>query len=806
MAKIKKMKISKVKRNNQRRAKLTKQGKLKMRRHRQSKKQIQKLPPPQTKVVEEEEEEEESDHGEDLMNMVEEDDLNFLQKAISNKSYNILKQIRLDETDKIRRPKRSKKKDDLLIEEMYENVTSKINAEESGKKVRMLLPIKTKNGVIEKRVIEEENGEVSDCESTKSEGERANDEIENSDMEIERDLCNVEKEDHRPVSAIELLACREDVLRTKRLKIGILSSGLLENPEQKCGNFKALLDLMEESNPEVYITVRKLATVSLMEIFKDILPSYNILQIKPDGVKLKKDTLQLYNYEAILLRSYKSYLQKLEKMSAILKRKKGDTRTVNEQELQLGELAINCMCELLVNHLYFNFSTNIANYLVPLLNNKRANVRETVAKCISQIFKEDKRAELSLHIVRGLNKFIKLKSHSVNTEVLSVLLFLRIKDVNLDQEKEEESKQKKLMSHKQRILALSKRERKKGKKLEEVERELLETKAEENKQSKQKLLTEITSVVFTIYFRIIKQAPNSKILTVCLEGLAKFAHCINLDFYQDLVTVIDKLMDDRNLGLREQLHCVECVFTILSGQGSTLNIDPYRFYVHLYKNLLHVHCGKTHMETEIVIKTLIQVLINRRKRITNSRLLAFVKRMAILALQSHHNGVLGLLGIIKQIMQLGKTANILLDTDSSTGDGVYQPELEEPEHCNASCTALWELVALQRHYHSVVQKMAKNLAWEVPITGEGSVSPEITKLTPQELYQEFDPSRVAFKPSIPMPKKVKKVSNNIANHYFANSKFEEYLNETNDVELFACGYVDFYKELKSALHNVYTEN
>lgn len=77
------------------------------------------------------------------------------------------------------------------------------------------------------------------------------------------------------------------------------------------------------------------------------------------------------------------------------------------------------------------------------------------------------------------------------------------------------------MSHKQRILALSRRERKKNKKLEQVEKELLETKAEENKQTKSKILTEITSVIFTIYFRVLKQAPNSKVLSVCLEGLAK---------------------------------------------------------------------------------------------------------------------------------------------------------------------------------------------------------------------------------------------------------------------------------------------
>lgn len=42
-------------------------------------------------------EEEESDQGEDLMDMVEEDDLNFLGEAISNKSYNLLKQIHLNE-------------------------------------------------------------------------------------------------------------------------------------------------------------------------------------------------------------------------------------------------------------------------------------------------------------------------------------------------------------------------------------------------------------------------------------------------------------------------------------------------------------------------------------------------------------------------------------------------------------------------------------------------------------------------------------------------------------------------------------
>lgn len=70
-----------------------KQGKLKTRRHKLIKKQGQKT----VTLHPESFEEEESDHGEDLMNMVDEDDLDFLKEAISNKSYNLLKQIHLNE-------------------------------------------------------------------------------------------------------------------------------------------------------------------------------------------------------------------------------------------------------------------------------------------------------------------------------------------------------------------------------------------------------------------------------------------------------------------------------------------------------------------------------------------------------------------------------------------------------------------------------------------------------------------------------------------------------------------------------------
>ncbi|KAL0131674.1 hypothetical protein PUN28_002902 [Cardiocondyla obscurior] len=175
-------------------------------------------------------------------------------------------------------------------------------------------------------------------------------------------------------------------------------------------------------------------------------------------------------------------------------------------------------------------------------------------------------------------------------------------------------------------------------------------------------------------------------------------------------------------------------------------------------------------------------------------MVAFVKRMSTLALQSQHNATLESLGIIKQVIQLGKAAHVLLDTDC-TGDGHYQVEIEEPDYCNAHCTALYELVALQRHYHSVVRQLAKNIAYTTPTSGEGSLTTEIAKLSPEELYKEYDPSGVVFKPAVPIPKKtsVKKAPAN----YSMSSKLEEYVNTVDVENLFADGHVDFYEACKN---------
>ena len=51
-----------------------------------------------------------------------------------------------------------------------------------------------------------------------------------------------------------------------------------------------------------------------------------------------------------------------------------------------------------------------------------------------------------------------------------------------------------------------------------------------------------------------------------MEGLAKFAHIINIEFFSDLIEVFKQLIGGGVLSYRDTLLAVSTVFQILSGQ------------------------------------------------------------------------------------------------------------------------------------------------------------------------------------------------------------------------------------------------
>ncbi|XP_075146122.1 nucleolar complex protein 3 [Haematobia irritans] len=689
--------------------------------------------------------------------------------------------------------------------------------EDSTKKITVdLLPFKSRDGEIITRttqvdykpkpkitkVHKEEDGE----EGEEAGGESAEEEFEDSDDDVvnDEDASAIKSAvAKKMVSTTDLLIARQQEIERQKYRIGIICSGILEKPEDKMRNFHALFELMDETDktgaPNI-LTVRKVAIVSLTEIFKDILPEYRVGQIDTKMQTVRKATLERVTFENALLQHFKKFLQKLEKLTAAVNRK-GHGR-ITPQSVKMAEVAVQSMCDLLMSHPYFNYVKNIAQLLVYMLNSNFPRMREAVDKCFRYVFGHDKKLEMTLFIVRRINHLIKSKNNVVHLECITCLKSLKIKNVNLDAEKENELKQKKLEAHRQRLLNLSKKERKRRKKLAELNKELDETRAEENKQTKLSKLTEIVKMLFTIYFRVLKNDPTSRVLSAILEGLAEFAHVINLDFFSDLIEVLNSILETQeDLGYREQLHCIKTIFIILSGQGEVLNIDPIRFYQHFYRNMLAVHAGKNHEDFLIILQTLDEVLVKRRRNMSQHRLMAFIKRLLTVSLNLLHHGTLATLGTIKTTFQLTSVLDILLDTDDSIGSGKYDPELEDPEYCNASCTALYELSMLSRHYHPIVRKMATHIANGVPASGEGSLPSEIGKLSAFELFEQYDSTQMAFNPTIPVPRQTEPKFKKGPHHYLSDdfkpfykgmlkSNLMQAHQKDNRIQKF-----DFYKEL-----------
>lgn len=99
-------------------------------------------------------------------------------------------------TDKDLSEKKKKNvENDKPLEELYESNVSKIVEETGGKSIRMLLPIKTQNGFIKKRIIEEDS-KVSKEEESKGTNDKRQEENKkdtqqgnNDFLEMDVDTC-----------------------------------------------------------------------------------------------------------------------------------------------------------------------------------------------------------------------------------------------------------------------------------------------------------------------------------------------------------------------------------------------------------------------------------------------------------------------------------------------------------------------------------------------------------------------------------------------------------------------------------------
>ncbi|KAL8187120.1 UNVERIFIED_CONTAM: Nucleolar complex protein 3 [Gekko kuhli] len=708
------------------------------------------------------------------LDMMDEDDLKLMEELAQKASF-ITRDLSSSE------PVHAKKRKHESVIEKYEKMPRRMQTEPE-KELIHLLPIKDKRGIIpqtmEKPVVEEEEDEESEVETVAA-------------------LVTQAAEEPLPVlTTEELLVHRRQKLQEKKTHIAALASAILADPENNIKKLKELRSMLMEQDPNVAVIVRKLVMISLMEIFKDITPSYKIrpLTETEKNTKVRKETQKLREFEEGLVSQYRFFLENLEQTVKDWKQRKLKKSNVISLKAYKGlaEVAVKCLCELLVSLPHFNFHNNIIVLIVPLMNDASKQISEMCCDAVKNLFKQDKLGVASIGVVKVISGLVKSRNYDVRPEVLMTLLHLRIKEVEVKKDAEDIAPKKRFMSYKEKRKNLSRMQRKWKKAEEKLERELLEVEASESTEKKLKLHTEILNIVFLTYFRILKKAQKSPLLPAVLEGLAKFAHLINLEFFDDLLVVLHSLIMSEVLSHRESLHCVLSAFYILSGQGDVLNIDPLKFYTHIYKTLFKLHAGATNDDVAIVLQCLDVMFMRRRKQVSQQRALAFLKRLSTLALHVLPNSTISILATNRTLMH----TDLLLDNESQ-GSGLYLPALEEPEYCNAQNTALWELHVLRRHYHPVVRKFADHLVAGAPSEGSGALGPELSRRLPTELFEAYSMKGMTFNPQIASvtPRKKGEI---LRGESFLNEDLRE-LVQTELGKAAVQGALDFAKHLKASV-------
>ncbi|RMX51834.1 hypothetical protein pdam_00019861 [Pocillopora damicornis] len=447
--------------------------------------------------------------------------------------------------------------------------------------------------------------------------------LQNEDVDSEEQTSEVLPVPSAPppvLSMVELFNQRRQKLIQRKLRIAELSNTILENPESSVSELQELCSMCNEKEADIRITTKKLAMVSLLTVFKDIIPGYPIRTAsqKEQDVKLSKEVKKLRGYEEGLLKNYQKYLQILEEtVQECVKTQKRSSKNglvdkkTSSESLML--VTVQCMCDLLTSVPHFNFHTNLIAVLVPRMNEKSLDgkISKLCCNAFISLFKQDSVGTVSLEAVRVISKFVKSKGFRVQPGVLETLLHLRISQVDIQSLKQHNETKSavelKIEKNKNRMEKklkgkISKKEKKRKREMKKLEKEMQETEAVESQQKRAKLQTEILKFVFVTYFRVLKTVGHSPVLSPVLEGLAKFAHLINVDFFNDLMGALHTLLNNKELTLRETLN------------WEALNIDPREFYRMLYSSLLQIHAGGSSQDVPVALQCLEEMLKKRRKQ------------------------------------------------------------------------------------------------------------------------------------------------------------------------------------------------
>ena len=495
------------------------------------------------------------------------------------------------------------------VEQDYERRPRKLNKKE---KEHTRLPIKTSEGV---QRVEEAEPEIDEDDSflgtddDEYNGEEPQ-EIIDEDEDEDDDDEDEEKEEEQPKIPlkVQVVQAKEQIARIATL--------INEDPEEQISSFKTIAEMMDNGS---HVAIQKLALASQVAIYKDIIPGYRIRSLGEEDMssKVSKEVRKIRKYEQTLLGGYKNLIQKLQVLTSPSKKDQ------DQVDPGLRSVAISCACNLLLGVPHFNFRGELLKIIVNRLAKKQVDAdfnkcRET----LEDVFAKDTDGVVSLEAVRLLTKMMRAKEYRIHESVLDTFLHLRLlsefsSKASTDRVDKPEDNPVNGKKQKQKKEFRTKRERKVEKERKVVEKDMKEADALVSHEAREKSQAETLKLVFGNYFRILK-LRTQYLMGPVLEGLAKYAHLINQDFFGDLLEALKDLIghadrdeaeensmeqdeDESNNtekpkssktrdAYREALLCTVTAFALLEGQdaskvAATLQLDLSFFIKHLYRSL-----------------------------------------------------------------------------------------------------------------------------------------------------------------------------------------------------------------------------
>jgi len=483
--------------------------------------------------------------------------------------------------------------------------------------------------------------------------------------------------------------------------------------------------------------------LSQLAVFKDIIPGYRIRALTDieKSEKVSQMVQRTRDWEQGLVTVYQNYLRVLE----------AEIKAKND----LAETALQCMCSLLVEVTHFNFRVNLMNCVVAYLSKKSWDqMSDLCLNSLIKVFRGDNTGDASLEIVRLLNRMIKERKFNVHPDVLSCLLYLRLKTelgVRASEtraDKEQPGKvTKKAKNKKAERPHLSKKAKKVFKEKKEIAKEMREAEAEVDKEERAAKQTETLKLLFVLYFRILKNPTPTPLLPAALQGISKFSHLVNIDFFRDLLQVLKGIMS-RDPGVADgaamrtdhdtsdsrsaqyELLCIVTAFELLSGQGEALDIDLGDFVNRLYAilpslSMAHdvetvpsvafrsdVRVSRPSTTADMLFRALHLVFTPRVSLSVAPpwRAAAFAKRLLTAALHWPPASASRAIELVGVLVERDPKLEALLSTEDRGGNGLYRPDLDDPQLSNPFGTTFWELhVLAHRHLDARVREQARKV-------------------------------------------------------------------------------------------------